>query len=67
MKKTENGEVNIQEEVNFLKSKDVILFDLSFYEICLDIQITWKYDDIIVKKIKFELKVILDKEKKLFR
>ena len=40
MKKTENGEVNIQEEVNFLKSKDVILFDLSFYEICLDIQIT---------------------------
>ena len=63
MKKTENGEVSIKEEVNFLKSKDVILFDLSFYEIWLDIQMTLKCDDIIVKKIKFELKVTLDKEK----
>ena len=57
MKKTENCEVSIKEEVNYLKSKDVILFDLSFYEIWLDIQITLKYDDIIVKKIKFELKL----------
>ena len=64
MKKTENGEIKLKEEANFLKSKDIILFDLLFYEVWLDIQMTLKCDDIIVKKIKFELKLTLGKEKK---
>ena len=64
MKITENGEINITEEVTFLKSKDIILFDLTFHEIWLDIQMTLKCGNIIVKKIKFELKVSLDKDKK---
>ena len=63
MKKTENGEIYIKEGVNNLKSKDIIIFDLIFYEIWLDIQMTLKCGNTIVKKIKFELKVSLDKGK----
>lgn len=64
MKKTENGEIKLKEEANFLNSKDIILFDLLFYEAWLDIQMTFKCDNYIVKKIKFELKLTLGKEKK---
>ena len=59
-KKTENGEIDLIEEANFLKSKDIILFDLSFHEVWLDIQMTLICDELI-KKIQFELRVILGK------
>ena len=39
-KKEKNEEIDLIEGVNFLKPKDVILFDLSFQEVWLDIQMT---------------------------
>ena len=50
MKKTENGEIYIKEGVNNLKSKDIIIFDLIFYEIWLEIQMTLKCGNTILKK-----------------
>ena len=64
-KKTENGEIDLIEEANFLKSKDIILFDLSFHEVWLDIQMTLICDELI-KKIQFELRVILGKKESDF-
>ena len=64
-KKTENGEIDLIEEANFLKSKDIILFDLSFHEVWLDIQMTLVCDELI-KKIQFELRVILGKNESDF-
>ena len=64
-KKTENSEIDLIEEANFLKSKDIILFDLSFHEVWLDIQMTLVCDELI-KKIQFELRVILGKNESDF-
>jgi hypothetical protein len=64
-KKTENSEIDLIEEANFLKSKDIILFDLSFHEVWLDIQMTLECDELI-KTIQFELRVILGKNESDF-
>ena len=66
-KKTEkNEEIDLIEGVNFLKPKDVILFDLSFQEVWLDIQMTLICGD-LKKKIQFELRVNLGKNENDFQ
>ena len=67
-KKTENGLVDLKETGligDSIKSKDVIYFELSFHEIWLDIEMTLESGGLSTQ-ISFELKVVLNSDKKEF-
>ena len=67
-KKTENGLVDLKETGligDSIKSKDVIYFELSFHEIWLDIDMTLE-SGTLSTQISFELKVVLNSDKKDF-
>lgn len=67
-KKTEKGFVELKSSGvigDMIKPKDIIYFDLSFYEIWLDIKMTLESGK-ISSQISFELKVVLNSSKKEF-
>ena len=68
-KKTENGYLDLEEDWligNYIQSKDVICFELSFSEIWLDIKMNLEKNNSFTTQFSLELKVVLNSDKKEF-
>lgn len=68
-KKTENGYLDLEEDWligNYIQSKDIICFELSFSEIWLDIKMNLEKNNSFTTQFSLELKVVLNSDKKEF-
>ena len=68
-KKTENGYLDLEEDWligNYIQSKDIICFELSFSEIWLDIKMNLEKNNSFTTQFSLELKVALNSDKKEF-